>query len=293
MTITERTFVSADDTQIYAESAGNSAKPAIVFIHGLASSGVCWDNQFSDPALLRDFHLVRYDLRGHGRSGKPLDPKSYESIRFAEDFKAVCDGFGCSKPFLAGWSLGGSVVVDVVAAYGPSFLSGVLYIGGGILSLTKYHPLCAPPLIGDLIPLFFSANSDDVSSAAEKFVDSCAAPGKPLPFSERLKWLGAFVLQPRTVRCNHLSRTQPYEVWEQQARDLPVLIVQGTADQHCLYENMIRLARSVYREVEVKIIDGCGHSPAVEYGAETNIYIYEWTRDIAARQKPSEYPCAL
>lgn len=92
----------------------------------------------------------------------------------------------------------GSVVVDVVTAYGPSFLSGVLYIGGGILSLTKYHPLCAPPLIGDLIPLFFSANSDDVSSAAEKFVDSCTAPGRPLPFSERLKWLGAFVLQPRT-----------------------------------------------------------------------------------------------
>lgn len=108
MTTTERTFVSVDDTQIYAESAGDSTKPTIVFIHGLASSGTCWDNQFSDPALLRDFHLVRYDLRGHGRSGKPLDPKSYESIRFAEDFKAVCDGFGCSKPFLAGWSLGGT-----------------------------------------------------------------------------------------------------------------------------------------------------------------------------------------
>lgn len=108
MMITERTFVSADDTQIYAESAGDFAKPAIVFVHGLASSGVCWDNQFSDTALLRDFCLVRYDLRGHGRSGKPLDLKSYESIRFADDFKAVCDGLGCRKPFLAGWSLGGT-----------------------------------------------------------------------------------------------------------------------------------------------------------------------------------------
>lgn len=37
----------------------------------------------------------------------------------------------------------------------------------------------------------------------------------------------------------------------------------------------------------MKIIDGCGHSPAVEYGAETNTYIYEWTRDITARQVSS------
>lgn len=46
---------------------------------------------------------VRYDIRGHGRSGKPSDAASYESQRFAEDFKAVIDAFKLDRPIYAGW----------------------------------------------------------------------------------------------------------------------------------------------------------------------------------------------
>ena len=34
---------------------------------------------------------MRYDLRGHGRSGYPMNAASYESRRYAEDFKAVLE----------------------------------------------------------------------------------------------------------------------------------------------------------------------------------------------------------
>ncbi|KAH9902770.1 alpha/beta-hydrolase [Cubamyces lactineus] len=284
MTIAEQFVTSTDGTKIYAEFAGDRSKPAIVFVHGLAGSVLAWDSQFCDLELLRDFHLVRYDLRGHGRSDKPFSEKAYESIKFAEDFKAVCKAFGVEKPFFAGWSLGGCVVVDIIAAFGPTSLSGVLYVGGGVLSLTKYHPPCATPFIGSLIPLVNSTDADDVSRAAELFVDSCTAPGKLLPYPQRLQWLGAFVSQPRTARCLSITRVQPYEIWEQQARKLPVLIVQGTADQHCMYENMIRFTKEVYEEVEVRMLEGVGHSPAAESPMETNRYIHEWTNKIAARQ---------
>ncbi|KAI0635649.1 alpha/beta-hydrolase [Trametes polyzona] len=280
----ERTLTSADGTNVFVKSAGDSSKPAIVFLHGLSSSTLAWDSQFADQDLLRDFHLVRYDLRGHGRSGKPLDPSAYESVRFAEDFKAVCDGLGLERPFLAGWSLGGAVVVDIVAAYGPSYLSGILYIGGGVLSLTAYHPQYATEHIGKLISLFLSTDPDDVSRAAESFVDSCTAPGNPLPYAEGAKWLGLFVSQPRTARVNSFTRTQPYGVWEREARGLPVLIVQGAQDLQCTHEIMIRLAKGVYDDVEVRIIEGCGHCPAVESPAETNRYIREWTEIVIARQ---------
>ncbi|KAJ8469834.1 hypothetical protein ONZ51_g8729 [Trametes cubensis] len=288
MPIVEQFVTSVDGTKIYAESAGDRSKPTIVFSHGLAGTVLAWDSQFSDPDLRRDFHLVRYDLRGHGRSDKPVGEQAYESIKFAEDFKAVCDGFGVEKPFFAGWSLGGCVVVDIVAAYGPTSLSGVLYVGGGVLSLTKYHPPCATPFIGGLIPLLTSTDADDVSRAAELFVDSCTAPEKLLPYPQRLQWLGAFVSQPRTVRCLSITRVQPYEIWEQQARKLPVLIVQGTADQHCVYDNMIRFSKEIYEEVEVRMLEGVGHSPAVESPTETNRYIREWTNQVVARQENAQ-----
>ena len=98
-----RLLTSADGTRIWAESAGDASKPAIVFVHGLSCTALGWDKQFADPALLKAFHLVRYEMRGHGRSGKPLDEGAYASVRYAEDFKAVCDAFGVVRPILAGW----------------------------------------------------------------------------------------------------------------------------------------------------------------------------------------------
>lgn len=42
-------------------------------------------------------------MRGHGRSDMPEDLEAYESIRHAEDFRTVCEGFGLKKPFVLGW----------------------------------------------------------------------------------------------------------------------------------------------------------------------------------------------
>ena len=99
----EQILTSADGTKIWAESAGNPSKPALVFIHGLSCSALGFDKQFVDQGLLENFHLIRYEMRGHGRSGQPLEAEAYQSLRYAEDFKTVCDAFGADKPFLVGW----------------------------------------------------------------------------------------------------------------------------------------------------------------------------------------------
>jgi len=110
MTSQEKLLTSPDGTLIWAASAGNASPsaPAVVFIHGLACTALGFDQQFADPSLLANIHLVRYEMRGHGRSGKPEDPDSYQSIRHAEDFRAVCEAFHLQKPFVLGWSLGGA-----------------------------------------------------------------------------------------------------------------------------------------------------------------------------------------
>jgi pimeloyl-ACP methyl ester carboxylesterase len=57
---------------------------------------------------------VRYDARGHGRSGKPTDAASYESVHYAQDVEAVVKAFNLTMPFFAGWSLGGVIFADIV-----------------------------------------------------------------------------------------------------------------------------------------------------------------------------------
>jgi pimeloyl-ACP methyl ester carboxylesterase len=46
---------------------------------------------------------VRYDMRGHGRSDKPVSEGSYDSQRYVDDFEAVSKAFNLSKPYYAGW----------------------------------------------------------------------------------------------------------------------------------------------------------------------------------------------
>ncbi|KAI0749598.1 Alpha/Beta hydrolase protein [Daedaleopsis nitida] len=271
-------LTSPDGTRLWAESAGDASKPAIVFVHGLSCTALGWDRQFADAALQRSFHLVRYEMRGHGRSSKPLDEAGYASAKLAEDFKTVCDAFGVVKPFLVGWCvLGGSIAVDVVTAYGPAYLSGIVYVGGSILAL-HYHPACRHPLMTELFPVVTSADAHDMSAGAEAFVDSCVK--HPLPFPVKLQWMGGFIMQPPAARYWSLKRAQDHTVWEATARAIPVLIVQGTEDQHCLYETMIGIARRIYDSVEVQLLEDVGHSPHFESAEKTNGFIADWVKRV-------------
>jgi pimeloyl-ACP methyl ester carboxylesterase len=56
---------------------------------------------------------VRFDMRGHGRSGKPATLEGYSSRDYADDFNAVVKAFELQKPVLVGWSLGGQSYVSV------------------------------------------------------------------------------------------------------------------------------------------------------------------------------------
>ena len=103
-------LVSRDGTKIWADVAGNPNKPAVVFIHGLSCTALAFDSQFSDPSLLNNLYMVRYDMRGHGRSDHPQDFESYSSIKFAEDFMIVCSVFGLKKPFICGWYVTASII---------------------------------------------------------------------------------------------------------------------------------------------------------------------------------------
>jgi 3-oxoadipate enol-lactonase len=64
-----------------------------------------WDAQV-EP-LAKHFRLVRYDRRGHGKSGVPKGPYTME--RLGRDVLAVLDGLGIQKINWCGLSMGGMV----------------------------------------------------------------------------------------------------------------------------------------------------------------------------------------
>ena len=57
----------ADGIRLYYKDTGNPDAPAVLFIHGWSQTHGAWVKQFNSE-LAGQFHLVAFDLRGHGYS---------------------------------------------------------------------------------------------------------------------------------------------------------------------------------------------------------------------------------
>ena len=59
------------------------------------------------PALATTRHVLLYDLRGHGRSERPVDGYGLRSM--AADLRELVDGFTSERIAVVGFSLGGAI----------------------------------------------------------------------------------------------------------------------------------------------------------------------------------------
>ena len=109
--LTGKTMVvhSADGTRLHTEVFGRNGAPPIVLAHGITCSVQFWHEQIND--LARDFRVIAYDHRGHGRSGVPA-AKNYSLDHLAADLDAVLAGTLRSgeRAVIAGHSMGGMAI---------------------------------------------------------------------------------------------------------------------------------------------------------------------------------------
>lgn len=104
----ESGFVDVDGGKLYYESTGDGQP--VVLIHGFTLDRRMWDNEFN--ALSGDFRVIRYDLRGHGKSSGIS--KSFDHV---SDLAALLDNLSVTKMQLIGLSLGGEIACDFSIAY--------------------------------------------------------------------------------------------------------------------------------------------------------------------------------
>ncbi|MEO0480417.1 MAG: alpha/beta fold hydrolase [Planctomycetota bacterium] len=89
-----------------------SERPPILFVHGLGSSSIDWDESV-DYFALAGRQVLTIDLRGHGQSDKGPRPLPVE--RHAADLLAALDHLGLDSLELVGLSLGGQIALELVA----------------------------------------------------------------------------------------------------------------------------------------------------------------------------------
>ena len=159
---------TVDGLSLAASTSGPDAAPAVLAVHGFASTA--HDNWVAAgwPRALDGFRLITYDVRGHGASDSPHDASFYTGIRLRSDALAVLDHFGVERAHWLGYSFGARLGLDV-AREAPGRIAS-LSLGG----LPSQNPL-AGPLPEGLLAAMQLPGRDPLALAA--FVEGFGAEG--------------------------------------------------------------------------------------------------------------------
>ncbi len=94
--------------EIAYQISGNENGPKMVLIHGLFLNSDCW--KFQLAFFESKFHVLRFDLRGHGRSTKPK--KRFTIRNYVDDMFGLLNHVNWNKElYLVGHSLGGMIAL--------------------------------------------------------------------------------------------------------------------------------------------------------------------------------------
>ena len=114
-------FAPVTDGSLYYQVAGSG--DTVVLIHGNAGDHRHWNNQFE--YLASRFRVIRYDVRGYGKSSVPIIGAPYSD---SADLAALLDYLDIGDAHIVGWSMGSGVAFDFATAF-PERAKSLVSVG--------------------------------------------------------------------------------------------------------------------------------------------------------------------
>jgi pimeloyl-ACP methyl ester carboxylesterase len=264
-----RAVTTADGLNLAVQEWGNPRGPEIVFIHGFNQAHLSWLRQVTDPQLAAEFHMITFDLRGHGSSDKPLEKERYAHQNWGDDIAAIMRARSLRRPVLVGWSYGGHVICDYVRSFGSEGLAGINFVA----AVTKTDAAFFGPARVD----FPNMSSEDLATnitGTRSFVHACfSRQPEPEDFETMLAF--NMVVPPR-VRSAVMGRpANPGDVLERIR--CPVLVTHGEEDRILLVA-LSKYTASTVPGAKLSLYEGIGHAPFWEDALRFNRELMEFVR---------------
>jgi pimeloyl-ACP methyl ester carboxylesterase len=272
------TVTGPGDVPLNVVEAGPAGAPGILLLHGFSQTHLSFGAQFDDPVLTRDFHLVAFDLRGHGNSGKPWAAADYTGEVLAGDVAAVIEATGLRRPVIVAWSFGGLVAMHYVRRFGATNLAG-LNLTGTVGQLVPPPPPApgTPPVDAEWVRRMLSDSLADNLLAAERSVDLLVA--RPMPPAWRERTLRAAMTMPAYAK-RAIGPTMPDNADLAPKLTIPVLFSAGARDAIAPVA-MVQPAAATLPNASVSIYADAGHSPFAEAPERFNRELAAFTRAAA------------
>lgn len=256
-------FADVNGVRVHYQEAGPMDGPAVILIHGFASSTLVWSKVFLEFAA-RGLRVIAPDLLGYGYSAKPRN-FDYTIGAQARMLDKLLEQLGLAQVTLVGSSYGGAIAASIALDY-PTRVKKLVLVG----AVTNNEPtkyllmrLFGSPLIGDILsPLLLSSRQllkrrmkrvydrhswvlDDVRVEARHQPLRTAATHRAIIRTVR-RWDA-----DRIQREAHLITQPTLLVWGDNDAEVPLRFGQQLL-------NAIKGARMI-------IIQNCGHLPHEEF----------------------------
>ncbi len=204
-------FANSAGVRTWWEEAGEG--PTVVLVHGYTSNlRTHWKATGWLEHLSRSHRVIALDLRGHGRSEKPIRASAYTRSKLAGDVLACMDDAGVGEAVLFGYSMGAMVGVQALLEHGDRFPAAILG-GMGVTWPASRSDSCQHEEDGDI-----------------------AAPHRDLQRRVRagLAWVRHYnPLAMRALSRGMFHGQQPMPAERLPEITMPVLSVTGTRDMYC------------------------------------------------------------
>ena len=261
----ELAHVNGIDIAYRLDGDGASTRPWLVLAHALGHDHTMWDGQAAE--LGRACNILRYDLRGHGRSSAPRGDYTLEQM--AEDLRGLLDHLAIKRCHLVGLSLG-AMVAQLAAIRSPLRFASLTLAAAACRFSPQMQPVWARRIAAVRSPLGMDAIIDETISGwftAAFFATRAADVSRSVQVLRRTPvagYIGAIAAMSRADLTARLS-----------AITCPVLVVAGDDDRVVPFAHAEQILMLI-RQSRLRRIHGAAHLSNIEQAADFNAALREF-----------------
>lgn len=221
----------------------------VVLLHGFPLNRTMWDELAT--ALAKTFHVIVPDLRGHGETDAPPGP--YQMSDHAADVLALLDRLGHARAAIVGLSMGGYIVLQLMATAPERLISVVLADTMGRADPPERKQARAAQAD--------SIRTEGLKAFAEQVLPRMFAPSAPKECPALIERFRQIILSQRpqaVIAALQGLADRPDMIDALKSVQLPTLVLVGAEDQATTPDHARELASTIPNAALI-VLTGAGH----------------------------------
>jgi pimeloyl-ACP methyl ester carboxylesterase len=276
MSLGEDTIIEVNGISLHVEDYGNGTP--VLLLHGWPDSAYVWRNQV--PFLTGNgFRAIAPDLRGFGRSSRPVEVADYALSKSVGDVTGLLDALGVETAHVVGHDWGAAVAWSMAMTH-PDRVQRLVVMSVG-------HPSVAWSLRQNEMAwyqLFFQF--EGIAEATLSYDNwvwmwrFLRGAGDQERYEQDLSRPGALTASLNWYRAN-LAPRMPGPLPEFPPVRVPTLGIASTNDHYLDHERMENSGAHVKAPWRYEVIEGASHWIPLDAPDRLNALLLEWLRGAA------------